>query len=113
MWGIARVVLGLSSDEFWKLTFAQWHALNKAYLYDLDNKDLATAINSKLITDVNRDKNSEPIPLTEFLPDRMGRFRDKKSSEATSPAKQFQADLRSRIESHNRAVREQRRQSNG
>ena len=70
-WAFGRYNLGLSEDEFWSLTLAQFDALTKRYNYEQEWLDYRAALICAVIANVNRNpKKHKAFQPKDFMPRR-------------------------------------------
>lgn len=70
MWSIGVYDYRLRTDEFWRLTPAQFHALGKRFDADRKHQDLGFGIVTAMIANTHRDPKQRPKPFTaeDFMP---------------------------------------------
>ena len=70
MWSIGVYDYGLSTEEFWKLTPSQYHALGKRFDAGRKAADLGFGIVASVIANTNRnpDKQKKPFSPEDFMP---------------------------------------------
>jgi len=73
LWAAARYDLGLSPDEFWALTPAQFRALYDRHILALEEADVRAALICTVMANIHRGKNRKPFRVEDFVPDRRGK----------------------------------------
>lgn len=70
LWSIGIYDFGLTEDEFWDLTFAQFRALSKRHDLAQQQRDLGFGIVASVIANVNRDpkKRRKEFEPKDFMP---------------------------------------------
>ncbi len=70
MWSVGRFDLGLSDEEFWSLTLAEYDALVKRLQVKCKQDDARVAMICCILANVNRDpkKRSKPYEIKDFMP---------------------------------------------
>lgn len=59
--------LGLTSEQFWKLTPAQFFALIDRKTYSMFRQDLRSGIIASTLANVNRGPNTPPYKASQFM----------------------------------------------
>jgi hypothetical protein len=68
LWAIARYDLGLSSREFWELSWDQFEALLARYKLSLERSDYHAALICAVLANIHRSKDSKVFRPQDFMP---------------------------------------------
>jgi hypothetical protein len=69
LWSIGVYDFGLTDEQFWELTPAQFSALSERYDQDNMRLDFRAAIISSVIANTSRGKDDPPFTPKQFMPD--------------------------------------------
>ena len=70
LWAIGRFDLGLSEQEFWRLTLRELAALLKRWRFDQERADWRAGMVASVIANIHRDRKRRSKPFTpqDFMP---------------------------------------------
>lgn len=67
IWSVARYDLGMSDDEFWRMTPREFGAVVKRRVFDIERQDYRAALICATLVNINRKKGSRPVRPEAFL----------------------------------------------
>jgi len=100
LWSFGRFNLGLSDEEFWHLTLAQFNALAKRYDEQQERQDYRAALICTVLAEINRDRKKRPRPFKpeDFMPKRGRKQKPMTDEQMLAQAKIITAALGGKVE---------------